>query len=651
MDPFNPNIIYAESQFGNLGKSTNGGASFFSILSGINGSEPTNWSTPVIMDPNDNNTLYYGTNRVYRTTNAGSFWTAISPDLTTDPGPRLGTVTTIGVAPSNSDVIWVGTDESNVWVTTNGGTNWTNVSATLPFRWVTRVIPDPLDENTAYVTFSGLKWVDPQPHVFRTTNQGQSWEDISNNLPDAPINAFAVDPLNTDNLFVGSDLGAYFSTDFGQSWQYISNDFPMVSVYDMKIHETANYLAIGTHARSMYTLDLANLQSQFSMGVDGGWNMIGRPLDVSDSSVTTLFPTHMPNSLFSFNGSYQSETHVAGCTGYWLNFTEAASVPITGNTRSSCTINLNAGWNMIAGPSCNVDVTAIDDPNNIITGTIFGFDGAYFTATTIEQGRGYWVNASEPGTISLSCTAPAEKRSLPQLSDQIDLNRASNIQISEGASGYQASQTLYFNVPLDDRNMLEQFRLPPVPPANIFDARFTGDYFLSEDKEALIRLQASRFPVTIRAANIPDLENSNYIIEEMIGGNSIKQHVLRNGQTVKIVNPNIKTLRLVKSEGIVPIEFSLHQNYPNPFNPNTTIQYEIPEKSQVEVLIFNELGQKVRTLFSQVQEAGIYETIWDGTNDARESVSSGIYFYRITAQSNSRASEKFSAIRKMVLLK
>jgi len=212
------------------------------------------------MDPNNNNTLYYGTDRVYRTTNGANLWTAISPKLTDGiPGTRLGTVSTIGVSPVLSGVIWAGTDDSHVWYTVDGGINWTDVSASLPYRWVTRVIPDPQSETTAYVTFSGLKWQDPQSHVFKTTDLGNSWTDISSNLPDAPVNAFAVDLINTNLLFVGTDLGAYFSRNGGLSWIYISSDFPMVSVYDMKIHPTGHFLVLGTHARSMYKMNISNL--------------------------------------------------------------------------------------------------------------------------------------------------------------------------------------------------------------------------------------------------------------------------------------------------------------------------------------------------------------------------------------------------------
>jgi len=260
VDYTNPDIIFAESQLGNLGKSTDGGNYFEWATDGIDFDEPRNWSTPVAMDPENPNVLYYGTNHVYRTTNGAIYWNSISPDLTDGfTGTRRGTVATIAVSPQNSSIIWAGTSDSHVWVSTNNGQTWTDVSADLPDRCVSRVVPDPLEENTAYVTFTGLKWADPEPHIFRTTNAGGTWEDISSNLPDAPINACAVDNTDNNYLFVGTDLGAYYSGNQGGSWEYLDAMLPMVSVYDMKIHAVEHTLVLGTHARSMYKLDLATI--------------------------------------------------------------------------------------------------------------------------------------------------------------------------------------------------------------------------------------------------------------------------------------------------------------------------------------------------------------------------------------------------------
>lgn len=255
--PTNPNIIYAESQFGFLGKSIDGGDDWEIVLDGIDEEEPTNWSTPVVMSPHDPDVLYYGTDRVYRTTNGASRWKSISPDLSDGlPNTRLGTVTTIAPAPSRADVIYAGTDDANVWVTTNDGDNWSRVSEGLPQRWVTRIAVDPGDWRVACVTYSGLKWKDPEPHVFRTTDAGVTWRDISGDLPQIPLNALALDPADPNVIFVGADAGAYVTTDLGHSWEALGTGMPLVAIYDMKVHPKTRVLVAGTHARSMYRLYL-----------------------------------------------------------------------------------------------------------------------------------------------------------------------------------------------------------------------------------------------------------------------------------------------------------------------------------------------------------------------------------------------------------
>jgi hypothetical protein len=168
----------------------------------------------------------------------------------------LGTLTTIAIAPTNSNVIYVGTDDAHVWVSSDNGTNWNDISAGLPQRWVTRVVVDPNDENIVYVTFSGLKWRDPQPHVYRSTDKGNIWTDISSNLPDAPVNAFAVDNNFPNRLYLGNDVGMYVSFTTGQSWEVLGEGLPVLPIGDIKIHPTENFLTAGTYGRSMYTIDL-----------------------------------------------------------------------------------------------------------------------------------------------------------------------------------------------------------------------------------------------------------------------------------------------------------------------------------------------------------------------------------------------------------
>jgi len=288
VDYTNSNIIYAESQWGNLAKSTDGGYNFNYALNGIDYDEPTNWSTPVIMDPLNHNTLYYGTDRVYRTTNGTANWTAISGNLTSGLFyPRLGTVSTIAVAESNTNYIYAGTDDSQIWVSKNNGSTWTEVSDGLPIRWVTRLIVDHNDENIVYATFSGLRWKDPESHVFKSTNAGTDWTDISANLPDAPANAFAVDYSNPNILYLGNDVGAFVSFNGGENWEVMGNGLPIVPINDMKIHSETNTLVVGTHGRSMYKMNLAELISS----VDDKYSMRPETFGLSQNYPNPFNPT------------------------------------------------------------------------------------------------------------------------------------------------------------------------------------------------------------------------------------------------------------------------------------------------------------------------------------------------------------------------
>jgi photosystem II stability/assembly factor-like uncharacterized protein len=255
----NTNIIYALSQRGNLGKSINDGVSFNVALNGIPSSDVNNWDTAITFDPADSQTLYYGTQRVYRTTNGAGNWTVISPDLSNGPHSgnlAYGTVTSIDVSPLDSNLIYAGTDDGNVWVTQDSGINWTLVSDTLPNLWVTKVLASPSDESHLYVTYSGYRYGEDNGHVFKSEDYGSTWIDISNNLPDIPVNDILKD--NYGNLFLGTDIGVLASADEGENWEPIGVNMPSVVVNDLHIHKNSEYLYVATYGRSSYKLDISN---------------------------------------------------------------------------------------------------------------------------------------------------------------------------------------------------------------------------------------------------------------------------------------------------------------------------------------------------------------------------------------------------------
>jgi photosystem II stability/assembly factor-like uncharacterized protein len=260
VDPTDNNIIYAETQWGNLYRSDDGGFDFDFIFNG-SGPDRTNWNTPVVLDPSNPQVVYYGANVLYRSSDRGDSWSQISDDLTDGQHPSgsqsFGTITSIAVAPSNSSVIYVGTDDGNVQATFNGGGSWENVSGALPERYVTEVAVDPYDEMTVYVTLSGYRLVDYQPHVLRTTDGGQNWEDISGNLPEIPVNDIIIDPAYEQTLYIANDLGVWYTNNLGQNWEVLGTNLPLTVVNDLDFHPATRMLAAGTFGRSiqLYSLE------------------------------------------------------------------------------------------------------------------------------------------------------------------------------------------------------------------------------------------------------------------------------------------------------------------------------------------------------------------------------------------------------------
>ena len=252
----NPQRMYVESQNGYVGRSTNGGASFLSGTSGLDLTY-TNWSTPFVMDKTNPLILYLGTYKVFRTANGMQSWTAISPDLANGHIVNLGTITTVDVSKSNPNVIYAGTDDANVWVTTNGGGNWTKINSGLPNRWVTRVTIHPDSANICYVSLSGYKIDTSGAHIYKTTNYGATWINKGGNLPDAPVNDIIVDPRKSSNLYIATDLGVMVSYNDGNFWQILGGGLPSyIPVHDLTLHLPTLKLIAWTHGRSAYSIIL-----------------------------------------------------------------------------------------------------------------------------------------------------------------------------------------------------------------------------------------------------------------------------------------------------------------------------------------------------------------------------------------------------------
>lgn len=262
VDYTNSNVIYMESQNGGIGRSDDGGNTFDYIAGGLDLTR-TNWSSPYMLDIQNPNIVYFGSYVLNKSTNKGANWSVISPDLTKGSNGRLGTITCMSnaVLPSTQRVIYTGADDGRVMVTTNSGTNWTDITAGLPVRYVTDVVTDKRNPNIAYVTLSGFNMDLNNTHIFRTTNYGATWTNISGNLLNVPANSLIIDYNKDSTLFVGTDAGVYYTTRLGASWVQLGTGLPNSPVFDLVYHQASNKLIAATHGRSMFEIDISNLPS------------------------------------------------------------------------------------------------------------------------------------------------------------------------------------------------------------------------------------------------------------------------------------------------------------------------------------------------------------------------------------------------------
>jgi photosystem II stability/assembly factor-like uncharacterized protein len=261
IDPVFPNTILAEYQFGSGGsgplRTTNGGGGW-SAPSGIITTDRFNWSTPIVMNPLNRHVVLTGSHRVYRSTNNGVSYSPISGDLTQNLPSQLvySTLTTLDICPSDTSLYYAGSDDGKVWRSTNRGGIWTDISAGLPVRWVTRVVGDPVDPMKVYVTLSGFGLDEHEPHVYRSTDRGTTWTPVSGNLPDVPVNDVVVDPLDTNRLYVATDTGVWWTSDGGSLWVPLGQGLPFTAVFDLNLHAPSRTLVAATHGRSQWKLDL-----------------------------------------------------------------------------------------------------------------------------------------------------------------------------------------------------------------------------------------------------------------------------------------------------------------------------------------------------------------------------------------------------------
>jgi len=295
-DPTDPNIVYAGDYQGNITRFDRRTNQVKSIavsteLSDARGAAPLEhrfqWTAPIVTSPHDPSTVYYGGERVFKTTDGGTHWEAISGDLTRNDkskqqpsgGPitiddtgteYYDTVFSIAPSPLAKGLIWAGTDDGLIQITRDEGKNWTNVTPKDLAEWsrVSLIEASPHDAGTAYVAIDRHQNDDLAPYIYKTSDYGATWSRITTGIPDGSfVRAVREDPKKKGLLYAGTERGVYVSFDDGAHWRSLQINLPITPVHDLVVKN--DDLVLATHGRSFWILDDVSPLRQFADSVAG----------------------------------------------------------------------------------------------------------------------------------------------------------------------------------------------------------------------------------------------------------------------------------------------------------------------------------------------------------------------------------------------
>ena len=243
-----------------------------------------NWQSPIHLSVHNQDVVYFGSNKFHRSLDQGNNWDITSDDLT-NGGKKgnvpYGTLTTIDESPLQFGLLYVGTDDGLVHVSQDGGNSWKDISAGLETeQWVSRVEASNFHKGRVYVALNGYRWDRFDAMVYVSEDNGKSWKQIGKDLPTEPVNVIREDPVNENLLYVGTDHGMYVSLDRGTTFMLLDEKLPKVAVHDMVVHEDAHDLLVGTHGRSIFKVDVAELQ-QMTI------NILSKPVHVFNIEAPT----------------------------------------------------------------------------------------------------------------------------------------------------------------------------------------------------------------------------------------------------------------------------------------------------------------------------------------------------------------------------
>ncbi|MHB2148066.1 T9SS type A sorting domain-containing protein [Calditrichota bacterium LG25] len=621
-DDQNADIVYGTLYNSIIYKSITQGEYFKEKNNGL--PESRIFHTPLAMDPHNTNKLITAsdTNRIFISYNGAESWHPVDVNLGGYKWIRLA------ISEKDSNIVWAASSSFYINVSTDGGKSFQIVSN--PDQslnaYLTGIATSPFDSATALAMFGVYGY----GKIFRTRNLGQSWEDITSNLPEVPVHCALFMPYDSSQIWIGTDIGVFVSYNGGQSWSYFDRNMPAVAVRSMKI--VGSQIVAATHGRGVWTLDNDTLRTynlpvkepllaelplpnpntdslKISFFTQGAYDSL--KVLVNDVPEATLFNLKAYADTFAYcqvqrpavsqiylkgykdNVVYVSRTEsietFEALDSLYFNFEDGIN-PFKGNFLVSVDEGFSVATLHTEHPYANSREHIALLPNPIVVSDSMRL--SYSDIAVVEPGdEGYYYP-------------------YPQMWDYVTV---------EGSDDGLSWKNLI--EPYDARwneEWLSAFREKRAPAP---DAFMKHDTLLSAMYDAGTRIYL-RFRLHADAAT----NGWGWAINELW------------------VGENYPTgLAAAESPAY---QFQLLGNYPNPFNASTLIKFSLAKQEAVTLIIYNALGQKVRTLLHRkvLPPGAAHQVMWNGLNDLGQPVGSGVYFCKII-------SGKFVDVRKMVVLK
>ena len=649
----NPNKLMGGFQFNGIMRSLDGGQTFnnANTASGMTdtGSGNAPFFTKIANSKQDPDLAFLvGASGVWRTDNFGASWN-LTP-MTGGGWNGTSSFSQVVVSLVNPQVVWAGrnmTPASPAYVSTDGGFTFNQTTVysdpTLgPIGRFSGFDTHPTDDSTAYALFG----VANRAKILRTTDLGQTWEDISGfdegggvstrGFPDVVVHSLLVMPHNTDIIWAGTEIGIFESTDNGASWAFHNEGFPAVAAYEMKV--VNDQVVVATHGRGIWSGTVpelagyepppALLAPRFREVAGGAGGIVSVNLvlpSLYDSSYimldTTAFQALGANAT-PVDSSFQLMIPTEGLANFALSVVSYKDGQFLRSNPNNITVF----------PLAEAVVTYTNDfaenaddfvANGIAFDTLAGFSSG-----ALHSPHPHGTNQDFTTILSIPIVVASENATI--VYDDIAI-------IEPGNPGTVFGDPTFWDFVIVEGS--NDNGTSWVPLADGYDARADSVWLDAYNNgtpgdSSMFRTQTV------------DLLNTYSPGDEVIIRFRLFSDPAAVGWGWAIDNIKIQEDAVVGIEDNpqIPVTYSLDQNYPNPFNPTTTIRYQLPEAGDVKINIYNILGQQVRTLVNTRQNAGSYSMVWDGRDRAGQSVASGMYIYRME-------SGNFVQQRKMMLIK